>query len=200
MICKEERFPVVTPANHVPGPQQGAWTYNQYAAILDERRYEIIDGILYLAPPVHTTLHQQIAACMTYYFYSYITLKGLGNVLPGPIDVELAPQTVVQPDLLVLLGGLTGTFLSSSHIMETPDLLVEILEPNTAAHDRGKKYNAYARAGVKEYWIVDPLINSVEIYALEAGIYHLLGIFREEDILPSWVIRDFPVKVNQFFL
>jgi len=200
MACKEDRFPVVTPANHVPGPPQGAWTYRHYAAIPDEQRYEIIDGVLYIVPPAHTTLHQQIVACMGYYLYSHITLKNIGIILPGPIDVELAPHTVVQPDLLVLLGRLSTNFLSLSHVIGTPDLVVEILEPNTAEHDRVRKYNAYARGGVREYWIVDPLINSVEIYALEAGIYHLLGIFRQDDILPSWVIKDFPVRVDQLFL
>ena len=200
MACKRDRFPVVTPANHVPGPRQGEWTYRHYAVIPDEQRYEIIDGILYIAPTAHTVLHQQIAACIGYYFYSYITLRYRGDVLPGPIDVEVAPNTVVQPDFLVFLGRLSSEFLTVSHIIGAPDLLVEILEPNTAEHDRGRKYNAYARSGVREYWIVDPLINSVEIYSLEAGIYHLLGIFRREDMLPSRVIEDFPVRVDQFFL
>lgn len=200
MACKEDRFPVVIPANHVAGARQGEWTYRHYVAIPDEQRYEIIDGVLYIVPPAHTTLHQQIVACMLYYFYAHITLKDVGNVILGPIDVELAPHTIVQPDLLVLLGRLSSDFLSLSHIMGTPDLVVEVLEPNTAEHDRGRKYNAYARGGVREYWVVDPLINSVEIYALEAGIYHLLGIFRQDDILPSWVIKDFSVRANQLFL
>jgi Uma2 family endonuclease len=200
MACKEDRFSVVSRANHLADPRQGEWTYHHYTAIPDEQRYEIIDGVLYIAPPAHTILHQQIVACMGYYFYAYITLKDRGNILLGPIDIELTPRTVVQPDLVVLLGALSDDFLSSSHIIGTPDLVVEILEPNTAEHDRGRKYNAYARGGVREYWIVDPLINSVEIYALEAGIYHLLGIFRRDDLLPSRVIKDLPVRAYQFFL
>jgi Uma2 family endonuclease len=201
MASEEERFPPIAPANHIPGPKQGEWTYNDYAALPDDgHRYEIIDGVLYVAPPTRTVFHQQIAACIGYYFYSYITLKDRGNVIAGPIDVEFAPRTVVQPDLLVLLGGVSSEFLLSSHVTGPPDLVVEILEPHTKEHDRVRKYNAYARGGVREYWIVDPLAQSVEIYALEAGIYHLLGTFRGEDFLPSWVIKDFTVRVNQFFI
>jgi Uma2 family endonuclease len=191
----------ITPADHVPGPRQGEWTYSHYAALPDDgHRYEILDGVLYVAPLTHTVLHQHIAVCIGYYFYLYVTLKDIGNVIPGPIDVEFAPRTVVQPDLLVLLGGVNDEFLASSHITGPPDLVVEILEPHTAGHDRGRKYNAYARGGVREYWIVDPLVRSVEIYALEASIYHLLGVFRGDDFLPSWVIKDFTVRVNQFFI
>jgi Uma2 family endonuclease len=201
MASEEERLPIIVPANHIPGPKQGEWTYSHYAALpYDGQRYEIIDGVLYVAPPTRTVFHQQIAACIGYYFYSYITLKGRGNVIAGPIDVEFAPRTVVQPDLLILLGGVSNEFLLSSHVVGPPDLVVEILEPHTKEHDRGRKYNAYARGGVREYWIVDPLAQSVEIYALEASIYHLLGVFRGEDFLPSWVIKDFTVKVNQFFI
>jgi Uma2 family endonuclease len=193
MACKEKRFPIVTPAHHISVPKQGEWTYSHYAAIPnDGQRYEIIDGVLYIAPPSHTELHQRSMLRFSYHFYRYVEAAGLGIVVPGPVDVELAPHTVVQPDFLVLL--------EKSNSKSTPDLVVEILEPNTAEYDRVKKYNAYARGGVKEYWIVDPLVNSIEIYALEAGIYHLLGIFRGEDLLPSWVIRDFPVRVNQFFI
>jgi Uma2 family endonuclease len=200
MACTEARFPMVTQANHVAGPRQGEWTYHHYTAIPNEQRYEIIDGVLYIAPPTHSALHQRSVIRFSCYFYRFVEITGPGIVVPGPIDVELAPHTVVQPDLLVLLGGLSSDFLSLSHIIGAPDLVVEILEPNTAEHDRGRKYNAYARGGVKEYWIVDPLINSIEIYALETGIYHLLGIFRREDLLPSRVIKNFPVRVNQFFL
>src|SRR6516164_2981090 len=123
MARKEDRFPVVTQANHITSPRQGTWSYRYYATIPDEQRYEIIDGVLYIAPPAHTSLHKRILSSIGYYLYAHITLKDRGNVLLRPIDVELTTYTVVQPDLVVLLGPLSDDFFSSSHIIGAPDLV-----------------------------------------------------------------------------
>lgn len=198
-MASEERSPIITRADHIPGPKQGEWTYNHYAALPNNgQRYEIIDGVLYLVPSPYGP-HQRITVRLVHYFFLHIEERGFGIVYPAPFDVELGRYSVVQPDMTVQMH--TNNKVSvPSHMIGPPDLVVEILEPHTKEHDRGRKYNAYARGGVREYWIVDPLARSVEIYALEAGIYHLLGTFRGEDFLPSWVIKDFTVRVNQFFI
>jgi Uma2 family endonuclease len=188
----------ITPADHVPGPRQGEWTYSHYAALPnDGHRYEILDGVLYMAPaPI--SWHQLIAMSISFQLYTYITMKDLGNVMAAPLDVELSPQSVVQPDLAVLLHG-NPAELIATRIKGTPDLVVEILSPSTVEVDRQLKYQKYARAGVKEYWIVDPNARTIEVFVLEGHVYQTGGVFSGTQIVRSKVISDFPVQARQLF-
>jgi Uma2 family endonuclease len=128
----------------------------------------------------------------------HVQFSGLGKVYPAPFDVELAFNTVVQPDILVVLNENLSKIIPS-HVVGAPDLTVEVLSPGTARYDRVKKYNAYAHAGVREYWIVDPLKETVEVLYLEGETYHAAGVFSGEQKLPSLVVPDFPVRVEQIF-
>ncbi len=85
-------------------------------------------------------------------------------------------------------------------IIGAPDLVVEVASPGTAAMDRIAKYERYARAGVTEYWIVKPAKQTVEVFVLDNGEYHSLGVFRGQDVLPTRVVPELPVRVEQFFV
>jgi Uma2 family endonuclease len=197
MSATPDLMPV--PANDVPGPQQGQWTYSHYAALPDDgKRYEIIDGVLYLMPPSPNEWHQNAVAVLTTYLVIHIKFRGLGKVYAAPFDVELAFDTVVQPDIIVVLNEHLP-IITFSHIVGTPDLIVETLSPGTARYDRVKKYNAYAHAGVREYWIVDPKQKTVEVLYLEGETYRTAGVFSGEQKLPSLAVPDFPVRVEQIF-
>lgn len=192
------KVPMVMPANHVPGPGQGHWTYREYAAIPDDgHRYEIVDGVLYMAPAPNKW-HQNAAGEIFAHLRAHVKLTGLGQVYIAPFDVELSPRTVVQPDVMVVLNPNLGIVLES-RIVGAPDLVVEISSPGTVGYDRDKKQRAYARAGVPEYWIADPSSRTVEVLALEAGSYHSLGVFEGKAVLPSRVIPHFLAHVEQFF-
>jgi Uma2 family endonuclease len=78
--------------------------------------------------------------------------------------------------------------------------VVEVASPATKEHDRYKKRTAYALAGVPEYWIVDPTERRVEVFVLEAGTYHLVGIFYGRQNIPSKIAAGLPAFVEQFFL
>lgn len=190
--------PMVTPADNVPGPGQGNWTYDDYAALPEDgQRYEIIDGVLFMAPSPNEW-HQSSGVRFSHYLFVHIEDAGLGRVYAAPFDVELAPDTVVQPDALVVLNANRGK-ITFSRIIGAPDLVVEIASPGTTTHDLGRKKRAYARAGVMEYWIADPRWHTIEILVLEAGEYRSLGVFEKEATLPSRVIPDLPVQVEKFF-
>lgn len=189
----------VVPADHVPGPKQGHWTYNHYAALADDgKRYEIIDGVLYMPPPSPTGWHQSATNLLATYLTIHVQFKGLGRVYSAPLDVELTHTTVVQPDVLVLLNESLHKF-TPERIVGAPDLVVEVFSPSTMTYDKTKKQNAYARAGVKEYWLVDLAAQTIEIVVLEDGSYVSIGIFRGEQILLSKVVADFPVTAKQIF-
>jgi len=193
-----EKLSVITPADWVPGPQQGSWTYTDYAALPDDgRRYEIVNGVLLMAPSPSGS-HQDTVGEIFSYLRTHVKLAGLGLVRLAPFDVELSPQDVFQPDILVVLNAHLDKVLEKK-VVGAPDLVVEVASPGTAAFDRLTKYDVYARAGVPEYWIVNPERRTVEVLVLEGGKYHSRGIFRGQQTLPSQVVPDLPVSIEQFF-
>jgi Uma2 family endonuclease len=194
-----EKSPMVIPADWVPGPPQGSWTYNDYAALPDDgQRYEIVNGVLLMAPAPGTD-HQSISMRFSYHLFVHVELAGLGRVFAAPTDVELGPKNVLQPDLLVVLNAHLNR-VAAKRIIGAPDLVIELSSPSTAVVDRLTKYDIYAQAGVAEYWIAKPDTHTVEVLILEAGKYRSLGIFSGQQTLPSHIVPDFPVHVEQFFL
>src|SRR5216683_2243177 len=197
MIPTEEPS-VVTPADWVPGPPQGSWTYDDYAALPDDgRHYEIVNGVLVMGPAPSPD-HQSIAVRLSHYLFVHAELAGLGRVFAAPIDVELGPKNVFQPDVIVLLNAHLYR-VAAKRIIGAPDLVVEVASPSTAAYDRLTKYEEYARAGIAEYWIVKPTTYTVEVLVVENGKYRSLGMFSGQQTLPSRVVPGLPVRVEQFF-
>src|SRR5579863_6676773 len=198
MAMTSDRIDVVRPADHVPGPKQGNWTYSHYAALPDDgQRYEIVDGVLFMSPAPNEW-HQTAAGEIFSYLRTYIKLKDLGRVYIAPFDVELDYRTVVQPDVLVVLNAHLER-ITFSRVIGAPDLVVEISSPGTVGYDRTDKQHAYVSAGVPEYWIADPASRTVEVLALEQGTYRSLGVFEGKATLPTRIVPDFPVLVEQFF-
>ena len=186
------------PADWVPGPKQGQWTYDDYAAIPDDgQRYEVINGVLYMCPAPNMR-HQDISVEIVGYLRQFVKLAGLGRVFHPPTDVELAPGDIVQPDAFVVLNEHLDR-MTYSRLIGAPDLVVEILSPGTKRYDLREKLDAYTRAHVPEYWIVSPAKRTVELLVLEHGEYRSLGTFQGSAMLPSCVVPDFPVAVERFF-
>jgi len=193
-----ERQSVVIPADWMPGPQQGYWTYRDYAALSqDGRRYEVVSGVLYMAPSPSME-HQGITLEIAAHLRSFVQLTGLGRVFVAPADVELSPGDVVQPDVFVILHKHLDR-ITPSRVVGAPDLVVEVASPGTARHDLREKQDAYACAGVTEYWIVIPGERTVELLVLQDRRYYSLGIFYGTTTLPSQVVPDLPVAVESFF-
>lgn len=198
MIATPASLPIIHTADYQPGPPQGRWTYAAYAALSgDGQRYEVIDGVLYVAPaPIPA--HQATAALVVFYLLQHVQFAGRGRVLPAPIDVELSPSVAVQPDVLVVLSANVG-IIAPTRIIGAPDLVVEVSSPGTAGYDRRQKQDAYAQGGVAEYWIADPIGRTIEVLVLEAGGYHSRGVFQGATTLPSLILPQLPTLVEQFF-
>lgn len=198
MTTALDMLPAVVRADAVRGPVQGQWTYADYAALPDDgHRYEIVDGVLYMAPAPNVS-HQATQRWFVFYLTTYVQLSGAGFVYPAPCDVELTPDVVVQPDVVVVLKG-RQEIIKPSRIIGPPDLVIEIASPGTAGYDRREKHHAYARAGVHEYWIADPAAQTIEVQRLAGGAYRLVGVYQGKAMLPSEVIAHLPVHVEQFF-
>lgn len=193
-----DRLPVVAPVDHIAGPPQGQWTYADYAALPDDGcRYEIWNGVLLMAP-APTIPHQSSNAWFIYYLTGHIRVPRLGDVLAAPTDVELLSGDVFQPDVIVVLNANRG-IIQHDRIVGAPDLIIEIASPSTAGYDRRGKQDAYARAGVSEYWLADPNAQTIEVLWLDGQSYRSQGVFRGGATLPSQVAPNLPVQVQQFF-
>jgi Uma2 family endonuclease len=193
-----ERLSAVVPANWVAGPQQGRWTYKDYAAIPEDgHHYEVVNGVLCMSPSPNVW-HQKIVGEVFAHLRDFVHTNRSGRAFIAPLDVELTYGNVVQPDVFVLLNQHLNR-ITNSRIIGAPDLVVEVTSPSTARHDLHAKLEAYASAQVPEYWVVNPEAQTVELLVLEHDVYSSLGVFSGQTTLPSRVLADLPVEVEQFF-
>jgi len=146
-------MPRSSAAIKLPSSQQ--LTYEDYCHLPnDGKRYEIIDGELYVSPAPRI-LHQLVSGRLFFQLHGHVSAHDLGLVLSAPTDIVFSRINIVQPDLLFIAKARLH-IVTETNIKGAPDLLIEILSPNTADVDRDIKRKLYARFGVKEYWKVHP--------------------------------------------
>jgi Uma2 family endonuclease len=135
--------------------QSRSLTYNDLQRMRETSsdRLELIDGELFVTPSP-TPLHQYVPGRLEFLFRQKVLELGFGLVFDAPLDVHLAKNTIVQPDLIIVLPD-RRPIVTSAKVEGAPSLAVEILSPSTSAYDRVTKRNLYARYGVPEYWLVD---------------------------------------------
>lgn len=169
-------------------PRTRPWTYDDYAQLDDDRRYEVIGGQLLLMPAPRLR-HQEVALELAVRLRGFVKEREVGKVYVSPIDVVLSETDVVQPDVVFVAADRLGV-LRDTHVRGAPDLLVEVLSPSGGHRDRVLKQNLYARSGVREYWIVDPDGGpAVEVRGLgEGGAWTLLGCFGPGEAVTSRVL------------
>ena len=130
----------------------------------DGKRHEIIDGEHYVtAAP--STRHQRIVVRLTGFLLDSIRQSGRGELLLAPIDVVLSETDVVQPDLLFVAADRLER-ITEPDVQGAPDLVVEVLSPSTRKTDEVIKRKRYQLFGVREYWVVDPELDTVKVYRL----------------------------------
>ncbi|MGD1102938.1 MAG: Uma2 family endonuclease [Terriglobia bacterium] len=162
----------------------------------DGKRREIIDGELYVTPsPVD--YHQMILFNLTMAFGKFLETHPLGKLRFAPLDVILSEHDVLEPDLLLVLNE-HQAFLQD-WVRGAPYLVIEILSPTTEARDRGIKLKAYARYGVGEYWIVDPVAQVIEVYRLTAEGLHLAATCAKGKTVETPLLPGFSLAVGSIF-
>ena len=141
----------------------------------DGKRYEVIDGVLYMTPPPNEG-HQNAIAKLLYYVLPYVYQRDLGKVYPAPFGVVLDDENGVQPDIIFVARERSG-IITDRGVEGAPDLVVEVLSPRTQSRDRGIKMRRYAAAGVPHYWILVPRTRSIEPYRLGERGYERLSVY-----------------------
>lgn len=158
---------ISTEAPAVPGPLQGRWTYADWEALPDDGYiYEVIDGALYTTT-APGTFHQWIVISLVQYLAIPAKAQGLGYAFTSPIGVLMPVCDPVQPDF-VFVRQSNASIIYDRRIRGVPDLIIEILSPNSAIYDTQVKMQAYAHAGVPEYAIIDPRTHTLDYYRLQA--------------------------------
>ncbi len=173
-------------------------TYQDYLLFPEDgKQYEILDGALSMTP-APLTRHQTIVMRLSQYFMNYLEQHPLGSVFAAPCDVLLGESDVVQPDLLLVLNPGKAT-ITEKHIQGPPDLVVEVLSPTTAARDRELKRKRYEHFGVREYWLVDPAEDTVEILSLRDAHYAPSVVRIPPDSMTSSLLPDFTIDLPKLF-
>jgi Uma2 family endonuclease len=173
------------------------FTYQDYLHLPEDRRYEIIEGELFMVPAPEL-YHQDISRNLEFILWEFVKKRELGKIYYAPTDVVLSPEDVVQPDILFIEKGRLG-IVKEKNIQGAPDLIIEILSPSLRYRDRVHKKKLYQRHGVKEYWIVDPVKKQIEQMCLEESGYRTLGVYGLEDLLESPTLKGIKVKLKEVF-
>ncbi|HSH37671.1 MAG TPA: Uma2 family endonuclease [Chthoniobacterales bacterium] len=182
-----------------PGTQNRLWTYDELIAERPESNSpcELWDGELIMAPML-SFYHQEIALRFYRELHDWVAERKLGKVMGLPIDMVLSPHRVPQPDI---------TFVSKERLhiiqrslMGPADLVAEIISPGGRTRDRIEKRDLYEQYGVREYWIIDPEAQMVEVLALEGGQYTLAARAVTGEAAASRLLHDFQVDVSRLFV
>ena len=174
------------------------YTYEDYIKWNDDVRREIINGEVYaMASP--SQLHQRTSALLHYKLTGFLLGKTC-RAYAAPFDVRLAvnqfDDIIVQPDLVVICDH--SKLEDGKSCKGAPDMAVEIISESTARRDRITKLNLYSKAGIREYWIVDPIEKTVLVCLLEDGNYKVYG-YEEADTINIAVLEDCKIKLSEIF-
>ncbi len=173
------------------------YTYEDYLKTPEDERYELIEGELLMTPsPI--TRHQRISRKIEFILEKFVTKNDRGEVFDAPYDVYLDDENVVQPDILFISKERLN-IIGEKNIQGAPDLVIEIISENTAYRDFVQKKRLYARFGVREYWVVIPGEEMVEIYILKDNTYTLYKTYSKDDTLESPNLKDLRVELKGIF-
>ena len=162
--------------------------------------FQVIEGELVMTPSPNL-FHQDISGNIFTLLRGYLVKHPIGSAHIAPLDVYLSDVNVYQPDV-IFVSSARRSLLTEHGIEGAPDLVVEILSPATARYDKGSKRKIYARTGVKELWLIDPITASIEVrHASEVdekvvwkAINYLRGAHAK-----SRVLDGFQVSVTDLF-
>lgn len=159
-------------------PEPIKLTYQDYCALPDDgRRYEILDGDLYMSPSPEEP-HQNAVFNLAAILRDHVRRHKLGKVYIAPFDVLLDEHNVVEPDI-IFVSKARRSIITRKNIQGLPDLLVEGLSPSNSERDLRDKRNIYARCGVRYYWLIDPQARSITELELVEGAYAVVAVTPE---------------------
>lgn len=174
------------------------YTYEDYERLPEGSPYQLIGGELIMTPaPI--PYHQKILGNIFFEMKKFVEKNNLGEVYPPPTDVYFSETDTYQPDILFISKNRLN-IIGEKKIEGPPDLIIEILSPETAYYDLRVKKDTYEKSGVKEYWIVDPIKKSIEIYENREKKFELIASIEGKGKIESRLIKGFSVEIEVLFL
>jgi Uma2 family endonuclease len=175
------------------------FTYEDYLKIDDGKQYELIEEELKMVP-APSDKHQNISLNLCLLLATFVRGNKLGVIRDAPLDVILDKTTVVQPDLVFISKERTSIIIENRGVSGPPDLVIEIISKGSKYADTYKKKDLYEKFGIKEYWLVDPFSESIEVLVIdESKKYELFSEGFAGDIIKSNVLSGLEISVEEVF-
>jgi Uma2 family endonuclease len=179
-------------------PEVRRYTYDELLAEFPESNQpcELWDGELIMSP-VPSFFHQEIAFRFHRALYDWVKERQLGKVIGAPIDMVLSRHRVNQPDVAFIAKERLD--IVQRAIMGPADLVAEVISLGGRNRDRIAKKDLYEQYGIKEYWIIDPEPQTVDVLFLEASRYVLAMRCGIDQAASSRLLPGFEISIRDLF-
>jgi Uma2 family endonuclease len=178
-------------------PSSLRFTYEDYVLLPEDRRYEVVDGELYLTP-APTPYHQTVAGRLFIRLSGHVEANRLGQVFIAPCDLVLSRFDVLQPDVFFIAEE-RRSIIGEKYISEAPDIVAEVLSPSTADRDQVAKAKQYAKFGVREMWIADLNGKTVEVFVNTPSGFNRHALFTGSEVLRSPLLTGLEIPLAEVF-
>ncbi len=176
--------------------QTKEWTVEDFLLLGEIKTpCQLINGELIMSP-APAPLHQRVSRKL----FKLIdkATQGTGELFYAPIDLYIDNKNVFQPDL-VYLSDKNKTYLTNRGIEGPADLIVEIISPSNSYTDRNQKKNSYLKFGIKEYWIIDPANETLEVYTPDSGVDVPVIYLVKKGKVESLTIKNLQFDLQEIF-
>ena len=175
------------------------YTYADYLEWEGPQRYQLFNGeVFQMASP--SVEHQAISGEIFYQFYNWLKGKPC-RVFAAPLDLRLFPKkdksdnTIVQPDLLVVCDN---NKIDKGSINGAPDLVIEIVSPSNSHSELFLKFQYYLKAGVREYWVIDPQRKNVQVHLYENSHY-ITTLYEDNECIPVTILPGLEIATEDLW-
>jgi Uma2 family endonuclease len=176
-------------------PLQGLWTQEQYLKLTNQTNHliEFSDGEIEVLP-MPTSGHQVILLLL-YELFKAVVQRAGGKVLVAPLRLQVRPGKFREPDILMLRDATDPRYQDAFWL--GADVVVEIVSPDRPERDTEEKPRDYAEAGIPEYWIVNPLTDTITVLELVGEVYSEHGVFHRGERATSKLLDGFTLSVDE---
>lgn len=178
-------------------PLQGLWSVEQYLTLTNQTNHliEFTDGVIEVLP-MPTKKHQAISLFLLLGLLAFVRPRG-GAVFYAPLRLEVRPGKFREPDLLLVVDK--DDPRAQDEFWLGADLVLEIVSPDKPKRDTEEKRLDYAEASIPEYWIVNPMDETITVLTLMGDVYRPQGVFRRGARAASKLLDGFSVRVDEVF-
>jgi Uma2 family endonuclease len=175
-----------------------AYTFKDYLSWQFKERVELLKGYIARMSPAPNFRHQEISSNLHGYLWNFLQKKPC-KVIAAPFDVYLPSikgdgETIVQPDLCVICDT---SKIKKQGCVGAPDLVVEILSLGNSRKEMSQKFQIYEQAGVREYWVVFPYEQIIQVFLLQDGKFQAMPL--AENTVKSEILQGFEVDLDTIF-